>query len=128
MSIVMRSRGRMKTHVLVLATIAALGVVAYIMCSPGWPIRRALAQVERVHGSARTYYIKHSVAPSITSLAAPDKRGWFYIEQGDDVDPWGKRLLIRRALTGEFCVVSSGPDQTHGTADDIQYPPKSKNK
>jgi general secretion pathway protein G len=109
--------------VVILGLLATLVVPNVVSSADEAKETHTATDVRTIAGAVRTYVVKHGRVPELAKLIEPDAKGRTLLESLPR-DPWqGEYVLREGPVSGEFEVVSAGPDRTLGTADDISSRP-----
>jgi hypothetical protein len=79
----------------------------------------ALSQVKMMENNLTLYYMDFGAYPATLS----DLKNLDYVPTGDQVDPWGNTPSLIPAADNNLYVVSTGPDSSLNTQDDISSHP-----
>lgn len=122
------------TLVEIMVVIVIIGLLATIVApnvlglSDDAKIEKAKADIRVIADTVKIYLVQGRGAqlPTMETLTTPDEKGKVWLDSISD-DPWGNEYQIREGeRRGDFEVVSSGPDGSEGTEDDLSS--KSMNK
>jgi hypothetical protein len=83
-------------------------------------VDRARTDLKVIANAAKWYYNEQGRLPSMQDLTTPDEDDVTYFDD-PTCDPWEQEYVLRDGDSKRsFFVVSSGPDKTLDTEDDIQ--------
>ena len=115
------------TLVEIMVVIVIIGLLAAIVSpnvlglSDDAKIEKAKADLRVIADTVKIYLVQGRGAqlPSMETLTTPDEKGKVWLDSISE-DPWGNEYTIREGeRRGDFEVVSSGPDGSEGTEDDL---------
>ena len=84
--------------------------------------RRARTELSVLHGVARSFVYAKGRVPTLGELLGPRATIDILRRKQIPLDPWGKPYSIRRDSSMTFTMLSSGPDLSDDTDDDIRFP------
>ena len=90
-------------------------------------VEQAKIRMEEIADAAMSYYATYGTYPSqaqgLRALVDPPT-GQPLLKGSQLKDPWGNQYLYREAKGVEFELISKGPDEMEGTADDLAHSPR----
>lgn len=121
-------KGMTLVEIMIVLTILAgimvtVGVVAFEQLKKG-NIKTTEVKLRKLSGQIQQYYAFQTppaLPDSLQDLLNPPGNEGAYVKDTDLKDAWGQDIQYEKSGNREYKLVSSGPDGSGGTEDDIEF-------